>query len=140
MLQSAKLVELRGGGTSVDARRRVAEPAGAGGAGGRAADGDVPALGGRCGDQQQLRLDAGLDPKNGDLPGRPEQPRRRAYINIIVSRSADKGEPEFQKVVEAFPPRVTAALISPVEGHSGDRHAAADELATILNRLEDELR
>lgn len=142
VLQSAKLVELRGGGTIKStpadvlpsSRVRVVPVAA------QQTVTSLPSVDAAV-INNNFAQDAGLDPKTAIYQDDPNSRAAEPYINIIVSRAADKEKPEFQKVVEAFhDPEVTAALIAQSKGTAVIVTRPADELVTILNRLEDELR
>lgn len=143
LLQSAKLISLRGGGgpsstpaeidqsaskvsvTPVDAAQTVAS---------------LPSVDGAV-VNNNFAMDADLDPKQSLFDDNPRSKGAEPYINVLVAREQDRDNPTFRELAEIYhDKRVVEESNRESKGTQVEVRRPAAELDGIMRRIEPELR
>lgn len=141
-LQSAGLVQLRGGGTIVStpedvlpsSRVRVVPIAP------QQTVTSLPSVDGAV-INNNFAADADLDPGSAIFQDDPRSEAAQPYINIIASRSGDQDNPIYREIVEIWHlPEVTAAVTAQSKDTAVIIEVPQAELAAVLTRLEGQIR
>ncbi|CAG7572132.1 D-methionine transport system substrate-binding protein [Barrientosiimonas humi] len=82
-------------------------------------------------------LDGNLDPKSALFQDDPKSKAAEPYINVVVARAEDKDDPTYRKIAQLYhSPEVVAAVKRQSKGTSVVVDRPADQLGSILTRLE----
>lgn len=142
VLQQAGLLKLKGGGNALStpadidraASKVTVQPVDA-----AQTVASLPSVDGAV-INNNFALDANLDPKSALFQDDPKSKAAEPYINVVVARAEDKDDPTYRKIAQLYhSPEVVAAAKRQSKGTSVEVTRPADQLGSILARLEKDL-
>ena len=142
VLQQAGLVELRDGGNSLSGESDVL-PSSKVKIQAVDASQTVVGLGTVDGAiiNNNFLADAGIDPNSAIVKDDPNAESTKPYVNVIVSRAADKDNPAFAKVVDIYHrPEVEKQRLEATGGTGVSRSDSPDQLQATLTEIENNLK
>lgn len=84
---------------------------------------------------------SGIDPNSALYKDDPRNPNAEPYINVVVSRAADKGNPTYQQIVELWhDPEVQQAHAKVTKNTAVEVRRPAGDLEQILQRVQQNQR